>query len=102
FVCVISSCMAQVSSGSLIGDVRAEAARYVPGVRITARHEPTGFTRSTITSGPGSYRIDDLMPGAYSVVAERAGFQTITTTGIVIELTAKSRLDFDLKVASQP
>src|SRR5437763_16045522 len=95
-------CRGQVSSGSLIGDIRDEAARYVPDVRITARHEATGFTRSTNTGASGGYRMDDLLPGAYSVIAERAGFRTITATSIVIALSEKTRLDFELKVASQP
>ena len=59
---------AQVSSGSLVGDV------LVPDVTITARSKTTGFARGTVTTEYGSYRIDELPPGDYSVTAEKAGF----------------------------
>jgi hypothetical protein len=60
----------QVSSGSLLGDARDEKAASVEAVLITARNNDTGFTRSASTNAFGSYRIDDLLPGAYTVTAQ--------------------------------
>lgn len=95
------SCFGQVSSGILIGDVRDPNRSYVPGTRITARSEETGFTRTTVSSEIGGYRIDDLLPGSYTVTAEHANFKTMTIAVVTIELNQKTRLDFNLEVSSK-
>jgi hypothetical protein len=93
-------CLAQVSSGSLLGDVRDEKASPVSGVSIAVQNNDTGFSRSAATNAFGSYRIDDLLPGAYTVIAEHNGFQTVTVSPIFVEVNQKARLDIDLKVGS--
>jgi outer membrane receptor protein involved in Fe transport len=85
---------AQVSSGSLVGDV------LVPDVTITARSKATGFTRSTVTTEYGSYRIDELPPGAYSVTAEKTGFQTQLIPSITVQVDQKTRLDLKLSLGA--
>lgn len=91
---------AQVSSGSLLGDAHDEKAASVEGVVVAARDNDTGFTRSATTNAFGSYRIDDLLPGVYTVTAQREGFQAVTVSRIFVEVNQKARLDFDLKVGS--
>ena len=91
---------AQVSSGSLLGDARDEKAAPVSGVSIVVQNNDTGFSRSAATNAFGSYRIDDLLPGAYTVIAEHNGFQTVTVSPIFVEVNQKARLDIDLKVGS--
>ena len=90
----------QVSSGSLLGDVRDEKAASVAGAAIQARNNQTGFSRSAVTNDFGSYRIDDLLPGAYTVTAQHDGFQTVTVSPFFVEVDQKARLDFDLRVGS--
>lgn len=91
---------AQVSSGSLIGDVRDEKSANVAGVVIQARNNETGFSRTVTTNEFGSYRIDDLLPGAYTVTAEHDGFQGVTVSPVFVELNQKARLDVDVRVGS--
>jgi hypothetical protein len=91
---------AQVSSGSLLGDARDEKAASVEAVVVVARNNDTGFTRSASTNTFGSYRIDDLLPGAYTVTAQHDGFQTVTVSPFFVEVNQKSRLDFELRVGS--
>ena len=90
----------QVSSGSLLGDARDEKAASVEAVQIVARNNDTGFTRSASTNAFGSYRIDDLLPGAYTVTAQHNNFQAVTVSPVFVEVNQKVRLDFDLKVGS--
>src|SRR5271166_709813 len=90
----------QVSSGSLLGDARDEKAASVGGVLVVARNNDTGFSRSVSTNEFGSYRIDDLLPGAYTVTAQRDGFQAVTVSPIFVEINQKTRVDFDLHVGS--
>ncbi len=71
---------AQVSSGSVLGDVRDEKGAYVAGVEIQATNTATGFSRTAATNAFGGYRIDDLLPGAYTVTAQHNGFQSVTVS----------------------
>ena len=93
-------CAGQVSSGSLLGDVRDEKSAAVAGVAIQARNNATGFTRTATSNAFGSYRIDDLLPGAYTVTAQHEGFQAVTVSPLFVEVNQKARLDFDLRVGS--
>ena len=90
----------QVSSGSLLGDARDEKDAFVAAVVIVARNNDTGFTRSVSTNAFGSYRIDDLLPGAYTVTAQHDGFQAVTVSPVFVEVNQKVRLDVELKVGS--
>ena len=93
---------AQVSTGSLLGDVRDEKNGAMAGVAIIARDDDTGFARTTTTNAYGSYRIDDLLPGAYTVTASRQGFQTVTVSPFFVEVDQKARLDLELRPGSAP
>ena len=93
-------CAGQVSSGSLLGDVHDEKFAAIPGVVIQARNDSTGFLRTAATNAFGSYRIDDLLPGAYTVTAQHEGFQTVTVSPLFVEVNQKARLDFDLRVGT--
>ena len=53
-----------------------------------------------MTGAAGQYRIDDLIPGAYTVTAEKPGFRTVTTGAIELEVNQKGRVDLQLEVGS--
>jgi hypothetical protein len=72
----------------------------VPEVKVTARHQATGFSRSVATGAAGQYRIDDLIPGAYTVTAEKPGFRTVTTGAIELEVNQKGRVDLQVEVGA--
>src|ERR1700736_2527931 len=94
------SCWGQVSSGSLLGDVRDQKSASVDGAVIQARNNQTGFSRTATTNAFGSYRIDDLLPGVYTVTAQHEGLQMVTVSPVFVEVDQKARLDFDLRVGS--
>jgi hypothetical protein len=89
-----------MSSGSLLGDVRDEKAASVAGTVIQAHNNQTGYSRSATTNAFGSYRIDNLLPGAYTVTAQHDGFQSVTVSPVFVEVDQKARLDIDLHVGS--
>ncbi len=96
---VIPAC-AQVASSSVLGVVSDQSSAPVEQVKVTARHSATGFSRSGMTGAAGQYRIDDLIPGAYTVTAEKPGFRTVTTGAIELEVNQKGRVDLQLEVGS--
>ncbi len=88
---------AQVSSGTLLGEVRDASQALVEGARVTARNQATGFTRQTTSGSAGVYRMEDLAPGTYSVTALRDGFETASAADVVVEISRRTRLDFELR-----
>jgi hypothetical protein len=93
--------MAQVSSGTLSGNVRDETASVVPGVKIVARQSNTGFVRTAETDLSGYYELSDLAPGQYIVTAEKAGFRTTTVTGVSLQVNQRARVDLALQVGAE-
>ncbi|MEO7144699.1 MAG: TonB-dependent receptor [Bryobacteraceae bacterium] len=93
-------CYGQVSSGSLIGDVHDAKSGVVAGAAISARNDATGFIATGATNAFGGYRIDDLLPGKYTVTIQRRGFETVTMSGVSVELNGKARVDVTLQVGS--
>ncbi len=91
---------AQVASSSLLGAVYDQSSAAVAGVKVTAQHNATGFSRSVSTGSSGQYRIDDLIPGFYNVTAEKAGFRTVAANSILLEVNQKGRLDLKLEVGT--
>src|SRR4029077_19365547 len=73
---------AQVASATLLGEIRDQSAAVAPGVTVTARNTATGFTRTAVTGAQGAYRIDELLPGNYTVIAGKPGFREVTAEGV--------------------
>lgn len=92
---------AQVASGVLLGEVRDQSGALAPGVRITAKNGRTGFSRPALTDNTGTYRIEELLPGGYTVTAEKPGFRNVVATGIELAVNQKARLDFVLEVGAE-
>ncbi len=91
----------QVSSGTLVGDITDEKSLPAAEVTVTARNEETGFERVATTNALGSYRIDELQPGSYTITAGKAGFRTTSIAAVTVLLNQKNRLDFELRLGAQ-
>jgi len=89
---------AQVASASLLGTVVDESSAVAPGVTVTAREESTGFTRSTVTNSEGSYAIEALLPGWYTVTAMKPGFRATSAEHVQLTVSQKALLDLKLVV----
>jgi Carboxypeptidase regulatory-like domain len=90
----------QVASSSLLGVVTDPSSAPVPDVKITVRHEATGFSRTVMSGSSGQYRIDDLTPGSYSVAAEKEGFKSVVTGSVVLEVNQRGRIDLQLQLGA--
>lgn len=94
-------CWSQASSGGMIGDITDAGSKQLANVAITVRHGATGFSRSVVSDAHGAYRIDDLLPGEYTVIAKSGGFRTVTVSAIAVEVDQKTRLDFTLRAGAE-
>jgi hypothetical protein len=72
----------------------------MPGVTVTITNVETGVVRTVVTDGNGFYRAPALVPGAYEVAGDLAGFVTYKRAGLVLTTGQEARIDFALQVAS--
>ena len=69
-----SSAHAQISSdGTIRGTVRDAQGAVLPGATVTAASPTVPGVRTAISDVQGDYRLIDLPPGEYTIVAERSG-----------------------------
>src|SRR5437870_12139720 len=59
----------QAVFGTFLGTVQDQQGAVVPNAPVAATNLETGVVRSTITDRSGSYRIANVPPGSYQVMA---------------------------------
>ncbi len=101
FTGLLETAHAQVASATLLGEIRDESPALAPGVTVTARNTSTGFTRTAITNAQGAYRIDELLPGTYSVSTAKQGFRPVALEDVVLEVNEKLRMDLVIKIGAE-
>jgi hypothetical protein len=92
--------LGQVSSGCFYGEVRDQSTGLISGAQIIVTEEKTGFQRKTTSSEAGSYRVPDLIPGVYTVTAERRGFRQLVIKHATLEISQNARVDLSLELGS--
>src|SRR5215470_4415105 len=89
---------AQVTTGSVSGNVKDSAGAVLPGVSIKLTNTDTGFTRTVISDEVGRYNAPQLPLGAYEISAELPGFQMALRRGITLTIGREAVVDFALQV----
>jgi Carboxypeptidase regulatory-like domain/TonB dependent receptor len=88
----------QLYTGSIAGTVTDPSGALLPSVEVKATDEGKGYAFSATTDSAGRYVIRQLPPAKYTVTAEASGFATERKTGITIDVSQNSSVDFALKV----
>lgn len=91
---------AQTNAGSLSGSVSDGSGAALPGVTITATNAATGFNRTVVSESDGSYRFASLPIGTYDVTADLAGFGSLTTRNVEVNVATDRNLNITLKQAT--
>lgn len=87
------------TSGSLSGLVSDESGGALPGVTVTATHQPTGTGYTAVTGPDGTYRILNVrVGGPYLVGAALSGFADENRSDVFVRLGEDRWLSFVLKV----
>lgn len=93
---VTGAAYAQTSKGTLVGVARDATGAVVQNAKITAVNQGTRETRSSNTSSEGTYRLDALSPGTYSITAAAAGFTTTTIRNVAVNPSVVTSYDLSL------
>ncbi|MBI3663552.1 MAG: TonB-dependent receptor [Acidobacteria bacterium] len=95
------SLSAQTISGVIAGQVRDVQGKGIGAVSINVRNPATGRSYVTSTDSEGYYRIPEIPPGEYEVLAENAGYQSVKHTPVLVSVNRVTVEDFQLKLAAE-
>ena len=99
--CALLTCgaaSAQVTTGSITGTVTDPSGAGIPGAQVTVTDLNKGTTHQYVTDNSGSYNAPFLVPGHYSVTAEKTGFKKGSSGDNLVEVDQKARVDFTMEV----
>ena len=91
---------AQVTYGSIVGNVRDTSAAAMPNVAITITNQGTGEQFHQSTNPVGAYAFTTLFPGVYKIHAEMTGFESIDIENIQLQVTQTARYDLTMQVGA--
>lgn len=92
---------AQITTATIVGTISDPSGAAVPNATVTAKSVDTGLTRNVTTGDDGSFRIEFLPVGNYTLeVTATSGFKKAFRDGIVLTVNETARMDFALEVGS--
>ncbi|MBL8179696.1 MAG: carboxypeptidase regulatory-like domain-containing protein, partial [Bryobacterales bacterium] len=98
FVCLGSTLYAQVDRATLSGAVSDATGAKISAASIAVESAATGFQRTALSAGDGTYRIPGLPVGAYTVTIAKEGFRSAKYDGVVLAVGQSRTLDAELTV----
>jgi len=104
-LCVIGVMMpraavAQAVYGSIFGTVTDKTGAAIPGAKVMVTDISKGTSVSVASNASGNYRVDHLIPDAYSVTVKMKGFQTTTVPSVTVNADSSPKVDVSLPVGS--
>jgi hypothetical protein len=100
-LCSLTPCaLAQVTTGSILGNIRDRAGAPVAGAVVTITDTGKNTSTAYTTDDEGAYTAPFLIPGTYNVAVEAKGFKKSVTNNVVVQIDQKARIDFTLEVGA--
>jgi len=94
FALLSAMLFAQTSTATLEGHVKDPSGASISGARIQVVNAQTNTSKQAVTNNEGYFVVPYLMPGEYSITAERPGFRRFTQSAI--KLDVQQVLSFDI------
>src|SRR6267142_488243 len=93
---------AQTSNGVIAGVIVDNSGAVVLKATIEATSSDRGgAAHVTETDSSGSYRIESLLPGTYSLVVKKTGFAEIRVSGLEVKASLTTTFNGTLELAGQ-
>src|SRR5207302_8694099 len=86
------------ATAQISGSVRDQSGAVLPGVEVTATQTATGARRSAVTDETGSYILQNLPIGPYTIEAALPGFKTYIQSGIILQVGTTPTVNAVLEV----
>ena len=91
---------AQLTTGTIQGEVTDQTGAVLPGVDVTVTNVNTGLSRTLVTNEVGRYEAPNLQVGSYEVTAVLAGFTPVSRRGITLAVGRTAVIDLSLSVGA--
>lgn len=91
---------AQITAGSINGQVRDPSQGTVPGATVTVKNTATSATRTALTTQDGRYTFSQLIPGEYVITVSAAGFATYQHSNLLLQASQALELNPQLTVGA--
>ena len=91
-----SAALAQTAT--IQGRVTDQTGAVIPEARVTATNVASSVKVSTTTNEQGAYNIPFLQPGAYTITAEKPGFQAAVRSNVQLAIDETAGIDIALRV----
>jgi carboxypeptidase family protein/TonB-dependent receptor-like protein len=101
-LCALGSIvLSQSSKGIIVGTIADPAGAFVAGASVKVTNMATNVVRTTVTSNEGSYRLDAMDPGIYSIEVAASGFKTMTRDRVLVAAGQTTEISVRIEVGNQ-
>jgi hypothetical protein len=102
FVAFLSSrvSVAQSEQGAITGVILDETGAAVPKAKVSATNTSTQTVATTESNDAGNYKIPYLLPGPYTIVAEKAGFSQARVANISLPVGLTATINVTLRTGT--
>ena len=90
----------QMDTGSIIGTVTDQTGAVISGAKATLTNEGTGISLTTTTGSDGVFKFSPVRIGSYKLEVGSQGFQTMTASGVVVDIGASVVQNFTMRPGS--
>jgi hypothetical protein len=90
----------QTSNGTLVGAVTDQSGAVVPNVKVEAVSPQFGEVHNTTTDSAGTYRLESLQPGTYSVTFTATGLAALRVSNVVVSASVTTTVNGQLQLGT--
>jgi Carboxypeptidase regulatory-like domain len=90
----------QTTFGSLTGTATDPSGAVIPGVQVALTNLATSSRQTTTTNADGIYEFVNVLPGTYSIEAEKPEFKHFSRFPVVVQTQQSYRIDIAMQVGA--
>src|SRR3954449_4491689 len=94
------SLTAQTTTGTIQSRITDVSGSVIPDAKITILNQATGVQQVVTSSAEGNFVQPYVLPGEYTVTAEKEGFDKSVTSGVRLNVQQTVSLELALKVGN--
>src|SRR6185437_12959528 len=100
FVTSAQYTFAQSELATIFGRVTDSSGAVITGAEVEVRNVDTGISVTSATNADGLYTVPSLHPGHYVISVHKAGFRSVSATGLELNVQDNVARNFSLQVGS--
>src|SRR5712692_1303648 len=91
---------AQITTGTVQGDILDEKGGSVPGASVEAKNLDTNYVRTETTNNDGHFAFLNLTPGRYTLTISKRGFATILQQNVNLTVGQVISIPVTMKIST--